>query len=143
MLFLSVVGDDQIEVAYMRVQNVSGSTRALGDVAVLDTATPNGVRVASPVAATLGLFVGCYTAITANLAYGLVQTWGYSSFVKVINDVTTAIAIGDTLIPVNGQVHLARSSVGDGKSGWAHSLEAVATNPVPAAALKKVFLRGM
>lgn len=143
MQFPSIVGDDQSEVAFVRVQNVSGATRAAGDAVVWDITAPNGVRVSVPATATLSLFCGTLVKSLANLEYGLAQCWGFSTTSKVLNDPTTAVAAGDTLVPVNGQVHLVRSGVGDGKSGFVNALEVYATATTPVAALKKVFIRAM
>jgi len=144
MLWPAVVGDDQAEVGYARVKNVSGAAFAKGDVVAWDTSAPDGVRVTTPATAVLGLAVGALVAVLANNVYGPCQVYGYSAYVYVTNHATQAIAAGDILIAVDAATHLARSGASDGKSGWFHAAEAVAaitTTTLAAKALKKVFIR--
>lgn len=143
MLFPGVVGDDQAEVGFARIKNVSGGALAQGDAVVWDITAPDGVRVSKPATATLSLFVGVLLAALANGGYGPVQCYGYCASAKVSNDTSQAIAAGDILIPVNGQTYLNRSAASDGKSGFIYAAEAFATATTPAAALKKVFIRGV
>lgn len=146
MLFPAVVGDDQAEVGYARVKNISGGAMAKGDSVVLDVSAPDGVRVSKPATATLSLFMGVLIAAVANGAYGLVQAYGYNAFASVTNHATQAIAAGDILIPVDAAYHLNRSGAGDGKTGFVFAAEAVAaitTTTLAAAALRKVFVRAL
>ncbi len=144
MIWPSVVGDDQAEVGYARVKNVSGAAFVRGDIVTWDVSAPDGVRVTTPAAATLSSAVGVLTAALANSAYGPCQVYGYTAYAYVTNHATQAIAAGDILVPVNAGTHLAWSAVADGKSGFFCAAEAVAaitTTTLAAKALKKVFIR--
>lgn len=144
MMWPSVVGDDQAEVGYARVKNVSGAAFAKGDVVAWDTSAPDGVRVTTPATAVLGLAVGVLSAALANGAYGPCQVYGYTAYAYVTNHATQAVAAGDILIPVDAGTHLARSGASDGKSGFFHAAEALAaitTTTLAAKALKKVIIR--
>jgi hypothetical protein len=144
MIWPAVVGDDQQEVGYARVKNVSGAAFARGDVVAWDVSSPDGIRVSTPATATLGLAVGVLAAALANGAYGPCQVYGYTAYAYVTNHATQAIAAGDILIAVDAGTHLARSGPSDGKSGWFHAAEAVAaitTTTLAAKALKKVIIR--
>lgn len=141
MLLPAVVGDDQAEVGFTRVKNVSGGALAQGDTVVWDVTAPDGVRVSKAATATLSLLVGILVAALANGAYGIAHSYGYNANAKVTNDTSVAVAAGDILIPVNAQVYLARSAASDGKTGFVFAAEALATATTPAAALKKVFIK--
>lgn len=147
MLFPAIVGDDQFEVGYARVKNVSGAAFAKGDVVCWDTgATADGIRVSTPATATLGLAAGIVMQALANLAFGVVMVFGFCTEAYVTNHATQAITAGDILIPVNGGTHLARSGASDGKSGFFHAAEdvaAITTTTLAAKALKKVYVRAM
>jgi len=146
MLFPAVVGDDQAEVGYARVKNVSGGAYVKGDLVAWDISAPDGVRVSTPATATLGLAVGPLVAALANGAYGAVQAYGYNANVYVTNHATQAIAAGSILVTVDAGTHLAYSAAADGKTGFFHAAEAVAaitTTTLAAKALKKVFIRAL
>src|SRR6266545_3537120 len=101
------------EKVFSVYQNASGATITANYPVVLDvTATQaNGVRVSQPATATLSLLVGIANADITNSGYGLVQQYGYRASALVSNDVTTAIAAGDCLVPVAAAYHLVRSAV--------------------------------
>ncbi len=145
MLFPAVVGDDQHEVGYARVKNVSGADLALGDVVVWDiSGSVDGVRATKPAAATLSLGVGIMVAALATNAYGPAQAYGYRAQAKVTNHATQAITAGDILLPVDAAHHLARSGASDGLTGFFYAAEdvaAITTTTLAAAALHKVIIR--
>lgn len=144
MQFPAVVGDDQAEVGYVRIKNVSGGSLALGDTVTFDTTAMDGVRISKPATANLSLIAGVLVQALANNAYGLAQCYGYNAYASVTNHATQAIAAGDILVPVNAQTYLTYSAASDGKTGIIFAGEAVAaitTTTLAAAALKKVFIK--
>lgn len=144
MLFPAVVGDDQAEVAFARIKNVSGGAFAQGDVVVYDVTAPDGVRASKPATATLSSPVGVCIAAIANSAYGIVQCYGYNSATKVSADQTTGTAAGNILVPVNGVTNLGTlGSAADGKSGFFTAAAAIATVTTGAVGLYKVFIKCM
>ena len=136
----------QAERVFSYFYNVSGGTITQGYAAQWDTGTTDGVRVTTPTTAGLSLFVGIAVADVANSAYGKFQVYGYRASAYVINSYTTDVTAGDILVPVNGQGYLAKSAVGDGKSGFAYFADSAfgsVTQTTLAAAVngKKIFLR--
>lgn len=142
MLIPHVVSTEA-DKAFVNFLNVQAVTVNAGDSVVWDTGTADGVRATQPATATLSLFVGIVDADTAASAFGLAQVYGYRSQALVTNDTSVAVAAGDILIPVNAADRLARSAASDGKTGFVFAGEAFATATIPAAALKKVFLRSL
>jgi hypothetical protein len=142
MLFQRVNRSDA-EKVFTVVQNVAGATITAGYACVWDGSSPDGVRVTKPVTATLSLFVGLANSSIADSSYGLVQVYGYKSQAYLTNDTSTAVAIGDILVPVNAQWYLDYSAASDGKSGFVYAGQTFATNTTPAAANKKVFIRAL
>ena len=110
-----------------------------------DGSSPDGVRVTKPATATLSLFVGLANADIADSSYGLFQVYGYKSQAYLTNDTSTAVAIGDILVPVNAQWYLDYSAASDGKSGFVYAGQTYATATAGAvtAANKKVFIRAL
>jgi hypothetical protein len=147
MLFPAVVGDDQAEVGYARVKNVSGATRARGDAVVWDISAPDGVRVSVAATATLSLLAGVLIAELTNNSYGLAQAFGYNTAAKVINSTDVTIVAGDILVPVNAQVYLAYHADSTNKKGLSGSVfyadADFATATTPAAVLKKIFIHNL
>lgn len=141
MLFPRVVPSSQAETAFAAVYNVAGATVSAGGVVVWDTATADGIRVTKPATAVLGLVVGVAPTAIADSTVGIVQVYGYNSATYVTNHTATTVAIGDILIPVDAQWHLARSGASDGKSGFFHAGAVFAIATTPAAATGKVFIR--
>ena len=93
------------EVAYMVVQNVSGSTATAGFALVFDVgASVDGVRVTQASATDLQAFAGVADSDIANNAYGLVQTYGYRASVKIQSSTGSSVA-GDNLTVVAGSTH--------------------------------------
>lgn len=123
--------------------NVAGATITQNYPAVLDTATFDGIRVTQAATATLSLLVGVANENIADSSYGKFQVYGYRTSANVTNDTSQAISAGDILIPVNGSWALARSAASDGKSGFIIAGQSFATATTPAAASKKVFIRGL
>ncbi len=143
MIFQTIQRTDPDNV-YSIVRNVSGATITAGYSVVYDiSATIDGNRVSKPATASLSCLVGIADETAADSAYMMVQKHGYRASALVMNDITTAIAAGDILIPVNAQWYLFRSVAGTGLSGFIMAGEAFATNATPAAANKKVFIRCM
>lgn len=147
MLWPAVVGDDQAEVGFARVKNVSGGAYVAGDAVVWDVTAPDGVRVSTPATATLSLLVGVLIAALANGAYGIAQCYGYRSAAKVINSTDVTIVAGDILVPVNAQKYLAYHADSTNKKGLEGSVfyadADFATATTPASASKKVFIKNV
>jgi hypothetical protein len=142
MLFQRVNRTDA-EKVFIIVQNVSAATVTAGYSVVWDGTAPDGVRVSKPASATLSLFVGIANSDIADSSYGLVQVYGYKSQAYLTNDTSTAVAIGDILVPVNAQWYLDYSAASDGKSGFVYAGQTFGTQTTPAALNKKVFIRAL
>jgi hypothetical protein len=142
MLFQRINRSDA-ETVFAIFYNVAGATITANYAGVWDTATADGVRVTKPATATLSLFVGLANKDIADSSYGLFQNYGYRASGFVTNGTSQAISAGDILIPVNAQHYLAWSAASDGKSGFVYAGESFATATTPAAATKKVFIRGL
>lgn len=126
-------------------KNNAGVTFLRGTVVVLDTGTNalDGVNARLAQTATLSLALGIVENDLADQAYGRVQVAGYCDYALVFNDTIQAIAIGDMLVPVNAQAYLARAAVGvgDGKSGFFISLEAIAVSTPAVQSTRKIWIR--
>ena len=143
MIFQRINRSDA-EAVFAIFYNVAGAQITANYPAVFDiSASIDGVRVSKPATATLSCLVGVATADIADSSYGKFQVYGYRSSAFVTNDTSQAIAAGDILIPVNAQWYLTRSAASDGKSGFLYAGEAFATATTPAAANKKVLIRGL
>jgi hypothetical protein len=142
MLFQRINRTDA-ETVFTIVYNISAATVTAGYPVVWDITAPDGVSVSKPATATLSCLVGIATSDIANSAYGKVQVYGYKASAYVTNNVTTAIAAGNILIPVDSAWTLAYGAASDGKSGLVYAAEsfATATTTLLAAANKKVFIR--
>lgn len=140
MLIPHVVQTEADKV-FVNILNNQASALSDGDVVVWNGTSPDGVRTTQPATATLSSVVGAAEGAIAASAYGLAQAYGYKSAVLCINNKTTAFAVGNILIPVNGADHLARSAAADGKSGFFTAAQTFVTDSTPAAATKKVFIR--
>lgn len=132
-----------VERVFALFYNVAGATITANYPGVWDIATADGVRVSKPATATLSLLAGIANKDITDSAYGLFQVYGYRASGYLTNDVATAIAAGDILIPVNAQWYLARSAASDGKTGFLYAAEAFATATTPAASNKKIFVRAL
>ena len=136
------------ERTFLVLRNMSGEVIPKGGAVVWATAqgtnpgadvTKSGSASGNP-PGTIGLFVGIAFTAILDQAQGLIQPYGYCEEALVLDDTVTAIEHGDILVPVFEQWYLSRSAAGDGKSGKVHAGEAVVVNPVPAAALHKVYI---
>lgn len=104
MLFKRV-GRTSAEVAYIVVQNVSGSTATAGFALVFDVgASVDGVRVTQASATDLQAFAGVADSDIANNAYGLAQVYGFRSSVKIFSSTGSSVS-GDNLTVVAGSTH--------------------------------------
>ena len=93
------------EVAYIVVQNVSGSTATAGFSLVFDVgASVDGVRVTQASATDLQAFAGVADSDIANNAYGLCQVYGYRASVKIFSSTGSSVT-GDNLTVVTGGTH--------------------------------------
>jgi hypothetical protein len=142
MLFQRINRSDA-ETVFTIVFNISAATVTAGYPVVWDITSPDGVSVSKPAGATLSCLVGIAVSDIANSAYGKVQVYGYKASANVVNNVTTAIAAGNLLIPVDASWNLAYGAASDGKSGLIYAAEsyATATTTLLAAASKKIFIR--
>ncbi len=129
---------------FVNVLNNQGTSVTDGEAVVWNTSTPDGVRTTQAAAATLNLLVGLADGTIAASAYGLAQAYGYKASGSVSNNATTAIAAGDTLIPVATADYLNWSSTGTAVvAGLVYAAEAKVTDSTPVPAATKVFIRCM
>jgi hypothetical protein len=144
-MLLQRVNRTDAEKVFTICQNVAGATITAGYAAVWDGSSPDGVKVTKPATATLSLFVGLANSNIADSSYGLFQVYGYKSQAFLTNDTSTAVAIGDILVPVNAAWYLDYSAASDGKTGFVYAGQtfATATAGAVAAANKKVFIRAL
>ncbi len=143
MLIPHVVQTEADKV-FVNVLNNQGSSVTDGEVVVWNTSSPDGVRTTQPAAATLNLTVGLADGTIAAGAYGLAQAYGYKASGSVSQNSTTAIAAGDSLVPIAAQDFLGWSETGTAlRVGVVFAAEAVATDSTPAAAAAKVFIRAL
>ena len=144
MKFRTIDSSDSIDKEFGIFLNVSGGARAIGDSLVIDVgASGDGKRVTTPATATLSLFVGIAVLAAANNRPIKVQRYGWNASGKVTNHDTQAIAAGDILLPVDGQIYLARSGASDGKTGFVYAAQAVTTHTTPSVQTVKVFIRAL
>ena len=132
------------EVAYIVVQNVSGSTLTAGYGCAFDTgASVDGVRVSRVGTDRLQSFAGVADSDIASNAYGLVQVYGYRSSALIWSS-TGSSATGDNLTVTASQYGLTpAASVGTSKA-FGFLCEAVsASSSSPYQTTAKVFLRAL
>ena len=105
------------EVAYIVVQNVSGSTLTAGYSCVFDVgASTDGVRVTQASSTDLQAYAGVADNDIANNDYGLIQVYGYRSSVYIYSSAGTS-ASGDELTVVAAEWGLTpQATSGDAKS---------------------------
>lgn len=150
MIFQRVNRTDA-EKVFVVVYNASGGAFTAGQVLCWDCGTSaDGIRVTTPAAAILSAFAGLATAGIANGAYGLAQVYGYCSIASVKPDITTALAAGVIMKPVDADANLscAASSpdgidASDGKSGFIVAMQTNTTMTTPSASAHKVFIRAL
>ena len=148
MLFQRINRTDA-EKVFTVVYNASGGAFTTGQAMVYDCGTSaDGIRVTTPITATLSAFCGLAVAGIANGAYGLAQVYGYNSSASVKPDVTTALAAGKILIPISGSADLscddaAGVDASDGKSGFLIAMQTNTTMTTPVASAHKVFVRAL
>lgn len=148
MLFQRVNRTDA-EKVFVVVYNASGGAFTTGQAMCWDCGTSaDGIRVTTPATATLSAFAGLATAGIANGAYGLAQVYGYTASASVKPDITTALAAGSIMLPVNGSADLScDDSAGrdnsDGKSGFLIAMQTNTTMTTPVASSHKVFIRAL
>jgi len=140
--------DDSI---FTIVRNVAGAARAAGDAVSWDTAnaTVDGVRVTANTTPTLSAFRGVMAEGLADSQYGRCQVHGYNTYAKVINNYTTAIAVGSVLRPsalANYAMVLTWGAAADGLSGFVVACDTYATGTVttqPDSKTMKVLIRAL
>ena len=148
MLFQRVNRTDA-EKVFVVAYNASGGAFTTGQAVVWDCGTSaDGIRVTTPATATLSAFAGLCSAGIANGAYGLVQVYGYTASASVKPDVTTALAAGSILLPVNASADLSCDDAAgrdnsDGKSGFIIAMQTNTTMTTPVASAHKVFIRAL
>jgi hypothetical protein len=142
MLIPHVVQTEADKVFVNVLNNQTVSTTA-GDVLVWNGTSPDGVRVTQPASATLGLVVGVADSAIAASGYGLAQAYGYNSAVAVTNCTDTALAIGDTLIPVAAVDYLRYEKANLGLDGFFYAAATLATDTTPAETTLGVFIRAL
>jgi hypothetical protein len=104
MLFKRV-GRTSAEVAYIVVQNVSGSTATAGFALVFDVgASVDGVRVTQASATDLQAFAGVADSDIANNTYGLARVYGYRASVRIQSSTGSSVS-GDNLTVIAGAAH--------------------------------------
>lgn len=134
---------------YVVVYNASGGAFTVGQATVWDCGTSaDGIRVTTPATATLSAFAGLCTAGIANGAYGTVQVYGYCSTASVKPDITTALAAGKIMLPVDATADLSCAGSGglaaaDGKTGFIIAMQTNTTMTTPTASAHKVFIRAL
>ena len=148
MIFQRVNRTDA-EKIFCVVYNASGGAFTIGQAVVYDCGTSaDGIRVTTPAAATLSAFAGLCNAGIANGAYGLVQVFGYNANASVKPDITTALAAGKIMLPVDGSADLSCAGSGgiaaaDGKTGFIIAMQTNTTMTTPSASAHKVFIRAL
>lgn len=150
MIFNSFQREDDDSV-FTIVRNVSGAARVAGESVSWDTAnaTVDGVRVTAHSTAALSAFRGVLADSLADSAYGRCQVHGYNSYAKVINNYTTAIAVGHILKPsviTNYLNCLGYGAASDGNSGFVIACDTYATGTLttqPDSKSMKVLIRAL
>jgi len=148
MLFQRVNRTDA-EKVFVVVYNASGGAFTTGQAMVYDCGTSaDGIRVTTPATATLSAFAGLAAAGIANGAYGLAQVFGYTASASVKPDVTTALAAGKIMLPVDSSADLSCAGTGgiaaaDGKTGFMIAMQTNTTMTTPVASAHKVFIRAL
>jgi hypothetical protein len=141
-MLIPFVVQTEADKVFVNVLNNQGTSVTDGEAVVWNTSTPDGVRTTQPAATTLNLLVGLVDGTIAASAYGLAQAYGYKASGSVSNNATTALAAGDTLIPVAVADYLAWSSTGTSVvAGLVYAAEAKVTDSTPVPAATKVFIR--
>ena len=132
------------EVAYVVVQNVSGSTITSGYACAFDTgASVDGVRVSRVGTTRLQSFAGVADSDIADQAYGLVQVYGYRSSALIWSSTGTS-ATGDNLTVTASQWGMTPATTGGTAKAWGFLCEAVsASSSSPYQTTAKVFIRAL
>jgi len=137
------------EKVFVVVYNASGGAFTIGQALQGDVGTSaDGIRVTTPATAGLSAVAGLANAGIANGAYGLAQVYGYNANASLAPDITTALAAGKILLPVNGSADLscddtAGVDASDGKSGFIIAMQTNTTMTTPSASAHKVFIRAL
>lgn len=138
------------------VKNGNASAMPAGSAAMFSTTVLDGYTVDLPSTAGLSLFAGIAAEAIAAGGWGRVCVYGFRGNcatipahtaifgARVQNDsgAGSDIAIGDILVPTNGQNYLSRSGAGDGKSGFVIAMATYAKG-TQVVAEKAVFVRAM
>jgi hypothetical protein len=132
------------EVAYVVVQNVSGSTITAGYSSAFDVgASVDGVRVSRPGTTRLQSFAGVADSDIADSAFGLVQVYGYRSSALIFSS-TGSSASGDNLTVTASQWGLTPATTGGATKAWGFLCEAVAASSSSQYnTTAKVFIRSL
>lgn len=143
MLFKRV-SRSQPEVAYIVVQNVSGSTITAGYSAVFDvSASVDGVRVTQASSTDLQAYAGVADGDIANNAYGLLQVYGYRSSAYIYSS-TGSSAAGDNLTVVAAEWGVTPATTGGASKAFGFLCEAIsASSSSQYHTTAKVFLRAL
>lgn len=132
------------EVAYVVVQNVSGSTMTAGYSGVFDvSANVDGVRVTQASATDLQAYAGVADSDIANNAYGLVQVYGYRASAYIYSS-TGSSAAGDNLTVVAAEWGLTPATTGGTAKAFGFLCEAItASSSSQYHTTAKVFVRAL
>ena len=143
MLFKRI-GRTSPEVAYMIVQNVSGSTMTAGYSCVFDvSASVDGVRVTQASATDLQAYAGVVHEDLTNNSYGLVQVYGYRASAYIYSSTGTSAA-GDNLTVVAAEWGLTPATTGGTAKAFGFLAEAIsASSSSQFHTTAKVFLRAL
>ena len=134
----------QPEVAYMVVQNVSGSTITAGYSCAFDVgASVDGVRVSRAGTTRLQSYAGVADSDIANNAYGLVQVYGYRSSALIWSSTGTSAA-GDNLTVTASNWGLTPAAVAGTSKAWGFLCSTVtASSSSPYQTTASVFIRAL
>ncbi len=108
-------------------------------------ATPDGVGVEQPTGSAgqaVNAFVGLADAAIGNGSYGLVQTYGYRSTSRVLQQLSS-VAAGVALYPVSDQDFLASAAAAVAAFPTATLLDSIPTSGSTTSYSAKIFLRCM
>ena len=143
MLFKRI-GRTSPEVAYMIVQNVSGSTMTAGYSCVFDvSASVDGVRVTQASATDLQAYAGVVHEDLTNNSYGLIQVYGYRASAYIYSSTGTSAA-GDNLTVVAAEWGLTPATTGGTAKAFGFLAEAIsASSSSQFHTTAKVFLRAL
>ncbi len=132
------------EVAYVVVQNVSGSTATAGYSVVFDVgASVNGVRVTQASSTDLQAYAGVADADIANNDYGLAQVYGYRASAYIYSSAGSSVA-GDNLNVVADEWGVTPATVLGTAKSFGFLCEAIAASSSSQYhTTAKVFLRAL